>query len=144
MTHITTQNHGQLITSSTYWGSEYEQAGKLFVSCNAGAVRLLVPAALRDMIEAARQCRYAILSRGPWPAADLLDAVEILFEDGSDSPFAIHLSPESFDVLPAEPEPGREWLLTIWDNKKGRPHKSVERPCHWRRVAKLPCLKPWE
>ena len=40
-----TTNHGPLILSSTFWGSEYDQTGKLFVSVNAGAIRLLVPAA---------------------------------------------------------------------------------------------------
>lgn len=144
MSVILTTNHGPLILSSTFWGSDYDQAGKLYVSCNAGAIRLLVPAAKRELIEEARKCRYAILSRGPWLVMGLEDAVEILFEDESDSPYAVHLSPESFDMLPAEPDGGREWVLSVWDLKKGKPHKAVERKCHWRRVPQIPWLKPWE
>ena len=48
---IETVNHGPLILSSTFWGSDYEQAGKLFVSVNAGAIRVMVPRSQRGMIE---------------------------------------------------------------------------------------------
>ncbi len=141
---IETVNHGPLVLSSTYWGSEVEQAGKLWVSCNANALRLLVPRTDRELIEAARQSQYAILSRGPWPEKGLQDAFEILFEDGSDSPFALHLSASSFDRLPEDPVAGQEIVVSIWDLKKGKPHKAVERRCHWRRMPSIPWLKPWE
>lgn len=141
---IETVNHGPLILGSTYWGSEYERTGKLFCSTNAGAVRVLVPRGGRAMIEECRPSRHVVLSRGPWPEMGLDEAVELMFEDGSDAPFAMQLSPESFDLLPAEPEPGREWTVTLWDLKKGKPHRALERRCHWRRVPKIPCLRPWE
>jgi hypothetical protein len=141
---IETVNHGPLIVSSTYWGSEYEAAGKLFCSVNAGAVRVMVPRAGRAVIEECRSSRHAVLSRGPWPEMGLVDAVEILWEDGSDSPFSLHLSNESFDLLPGEPEPGREWTVSLWDLKKGKPHKALERRCHWRRVPRIPWLRPWK
>ncbi len=140
---IVTKNHGPLIVSSTYWGSEMEQAGKLYVSVNAGAVRVLVPAKRRALIAECRGSKYVVLSRGPWPAAGLADAAEILFEDGTDTPYALHLSPESFDLLPDEPPAGREWVLALWTAKKGKPHKSLERRCFWRRVLEIPWLKPW-
>lgn len=140
---IEVTNHGPLIVASNYWGSEYDRGGKIFASVNAGCIRLLIPSAHRTMIEECRSSKYAVLSRGPWPEQRLADAVEILFEDGTDSPFALHLSPTSFDMLPAEPEPGREWTITLWTAKKGVPHRGLERVCHWRRVASLPCLEPW-
>lgn len=138
---IETVNHGALIVSSTYWGSEMERAGKRYCSVNAGAIRLLMPASLRAEVEEMRTSKQVILSRGPWPANGLPEAVELLFDDGSDSPFVIHLSPESFDLLPAKPAAGREWVLSVWDRKKGRAHKALERPCHWRRVPVIPWLK---
>lgn len=141
---IEVHNHGPLITSSNFWGSDLDRAGKLFCSVNAGAIRILVPASQRAMIEECRPSRYVVLSRGPWPAQGLPEAVEILFEAGSDNPFVLHLSPSSFDLLPAEPPEGQEWIASLWDLKKGRPHKSLERICHWRRVPQLPWLKPWE
>lgn len=144
MSIIEISNHGQLITATNYWSLPMEAAGKVFCSVNAGAIRVLVPRVHRRIIDEMRRgSKYAVLSRGPWPAMELADAVEIMLEDGSDDPFALHLSPESFDLLPGEPPKDKEWTLTVWDQKKGRPHKALERICHWRRVAQLPWLKPW-
>lgn len=140
---ISVTNHGPLIAETNYWGSAIEQAGKLYVSVNAGAVRLLLPRRLLHLVGEMRSSRHVILSRGPWPAMKLPEAVELLFEDGTDSPFSLHLSPESFDVLPAAPEPGLEWVLSVWVDKAG-PHKALERRCYWRRSARLPDLSLWQ
>ncbi len=37
-------------------------------------------------------------------------------------------------------------VMTVsrWERGANEPHKALERPCHWRRVAKLPWLKPWK
>jgi hypothetical protein len=139
---LTIENHGQLVTASSYWGSEQERAGKLHVSCNAGAIRVLLPGSMRPLVNELRPAEYAILSRGPWPGV-CAEGVEILWEDHADRPHAWHLAPESFDLLPAEPNAGREWTITLWDARKGRPHLCLQRPCHWRRVAKIPCLESW-
>lgn len=141
---IRIDNHGQLITGTNYWELAVEEAGNIFVSCNAGAIRVLVPRVHRRIIGDMRSAKYCVLSRGPWPAMRLAEAVEILWDDLTDDPFALHLSPESFDCLPAEPPAGQEWICSAWDLKKGRPHKAVERVCHWRRVERLPWLAPWK
>ena len=141
---ITIHNHGPLILSTNYWDSELTQAGKLWVSINAGAIRVLLPPQLYGMLSDMRTAKECILSRGPWLEQDAPDGVEILWDDGSDSPFALHLTPASFDMLPAEPAKGREWICSTWTSKDGKPHKSLERICHWRRVPKIPCLLPWK
>lgn len=142
--HITITNHGQLITNTNYWELAVEEAGKIFVSCNAGAIRVLVPRVHRRIIEDMRAAKCCVLSRGPWPDMQLKEAIEILWDDLTDDPFALHLSPESFDLLPAPPPLGQEWICSTWDIKRGRPHKAVERVCYWRRVPQLPWLKKWE
>jgi hypothetical protein len=139
---IETHNHGPLIVASSYWGSAIEAAGKFFASVNAGTIRVLVPRTQRAVIQECRAARYAILSRGPWPDQHLEEAVEVLWEDGSEAPYCWHWSPETFDALPGEPEPGRQWVIALWDLKKNAPHKAMERPCHWRRVPRLPWLEP--
>lgn len=143
MAIITTSNHGPLIVSSTYWDSASEEAGKVWVSCNAGAIRILVPRVHRRIIHDMRMAPHVVCSRGPWPEMGLAEAVELLFDDGSDAPFALHLSPESFDAMPAEPPAGQSWIVSVWDIKRGKPHKACERPCHWRRVEAIPCMRPW-
>jgi hypothetical protein len=96
------------------------------------------------MLDDMRTSRDVVLSRGPWLAMHLEEAVEFLFDDGSQSPFALHLSTECFDALPSEPSKGREWTVSIWIWKEGKPHKAMERICHWRRVERLPWLKAWK
>jgi len=147
MSTIEIQNHGSLILATNYWRSELAAAGKFYCSVHAGAIRLLVPSAQRASIEEMRAAQYVVLSRGPWPDRGLLEAVELLFEDGSEEPFALQLSPESLDRFPVEPPSGqlndRGWVFSVWVEKKSRPHKSVERICHWRQVPRLPWLQPW-
>lgn len=139
--YIVVENDGPRIVSSTYWGSSWERSGYLYVTLNDGTVRMLMPRGSEAIVkDLARGCRYAILSRGPWPDRDVPEAVEILFEDGSDTPFSFHLTPESFDVLPKEPPAGREWRLSVWTHG---PRCAGEWPCRWRRVPRLPWLKPW-
>jgi hypothetical protein len=141
---IHVENHGPLIVSTNYWDLDMARGGKVFCSVNAGAIRILLPPQHRPALNAMRGAEYVILSRGPWPEARTEHGVEILFDDGTDEPYLLHLTEKSFDMLPAEPPPGREWILTVWDLKKGRPHKCLERPVRWRRVPRIPWMKPWK
>jgi hypothetical protein len=136
------ENDGPDIRTTNYWETDPAAAGLVYASCNAGAIRLLLPPAKEpDIPDMTRGVEYVILSRGPWPAQGLPEAVEILFEDRSDSPYALHLSPESFDLLPAEPPEGREWRLGLWT---AGPRKRADLPVRFRRVQSLPWLRPWE
>ena len=140
--HLSVANDGQAITATNYWQSEIEAAGKFFLSVNAGAIRLLVPRSRVAMVEEVRGAEYAILSRGPWPAGGTDEAIEMLWEDHSDTPYSLHLTTASCDLLPAAPEPGRQWTLSVWTLQDRAPQKATEHVCHWRRVAQLPWLKP--
>lgn len=144
MSILQISNHGPLITRTNYWGSEHERAGKIIASVNAGAVRLLIPRKHAEIIGDLRTAKQVIISRGPWPAERVDDAVELLFDDGTLNPFAFHLSANSFaDFLPGPPKPGQEWIVSVWVQKKMKPHKALERPAKWRRVDKLPDLSSW-
>jgi hypothetical protein len=143
MIAIRVTNHGPLLLSSNYWESELAAAGKLFVSVNAGAIRILLPPQLYGDLADMRSAPECVLSRGPWPAERQREAVEIMWDDGSANPYALHLTPASFDSLPGEPMLGREWILSVWTKKDSSPHKALERRCHWRRVVRIPCLEPW-
>ena len=80
---------------------------------------LLPPVRYAD-IEEMRGAEYCILSRGSRQGQD---AVEIMWEDHSDSPYSLQLTAESFDMIPAEPPAGREWILTVWTYG---PYKALE------------------
>lgn len=141
---LTIANHGPLILSSDYWGSEYDRAGVLYLSINAGAFRLLLPAGWEREVDEMRSAKLAVVSRGPWPTQRRSDAIEILFDDGSDNPYAIHMDIRQCDRLPLDSEQAAQWVLSVWTApRRGKPHKALERPAQYRRVDKLPCLEPW-
>lgn len=65
-------NDGPEIVTANYWQSEYARAGNLYISCNAGCVRVLVPPVHRGMVD---ECRSPPLAKGE--PDSLLRAVEI-------------------------------------------------------------------
>jgi hypothetical protein len=137
-------NHGGLILETNYWQLPPIPGELLRVSINAGAFRVLLRPQAESALADMRTARECVVSRGPWPAAGLADALEILFDDGSADPFALHLQIESFDRLPPDSDAGKEWLLSVWTRPRrgAAPHKALERPCWYRRVPSLPWLKP--
>ena len=143
MNHLIIENHGPLIVSTNYFDTDAAIAGKVYCSVNAGAIRILVPDSQKAIVSEMRSAKYVILSRGPWLAEKVAEAIELLFEDETESPYCLHLTAASFDLLPAEPETGREWIVSVWVRKDGQPKKVLERPCKWRLVKAIPCLKPW-
>lgn len=142
--NIQIENQGQDIISSNYWGSDIEKQRLLFLSPNAGAIRLLVPrnyeAELQDMT---KDCDYVIVTRGKWNGAE---AVEILFENHSHTPYSITLTADSCLMLPGNPGSDRQWGFAIWtlDETTNRPIKRYAFKSKWRRADELPYLRPWE
>jgi hypothetical protein len=139
---ITVENDGAVILRSNYWTSDLAEAGKVFVSVNAGAIRVLLPRDRWGDLYAMRSSNYCVLSRGPWPAEGKPEAIEIMWDDKSDAPYCLTLSPESFDMLPAAPAIGRRWICSVWVEQNSTPHKSLERICHWRHVEDMPPAWP--
>jgi len=137
---ISITNHGPLITATDYWGSGYAASGKMILSPNAGAIRCLMPPVMYAILGELRQCPYAIVTRGLWNGQE---AIEILWEDHSDCPVVWHLTAESCLMLPGDPGADK-WLISCWVQRRGMPHKAIERPCHWRRTDTLPYMHPLE
>jgi hypothetical protein len=142
---IRIENDGADILNTNYWETEHAARGFYFLSANAGAFRLLVPDS--QIAETAEwlSAREVIVSRGTWPDAGKSDALEILFEDYSESPYSIHLVSEQMDRMPLDTDRDRKgtparWKFTAWSSKE----KILELPCRYRIVKKLPCLKPWQ
>jgi hypothetical protein len=129
-------NNGQKIESTNYFDSDHAMRGLFYLSTNAGCVRLLVPDVQQAAIQEFKAAEYAILSRGPWPEQSRSDALELLFEDFSDSPYAIHMVIEQRDVLP---DGKGYWELAVWT----REGKCFECPLKFRKVERIPCLLPW-
>ena len=91
---ISVGNIGPEIASTDYWDSDQAQKGLMHVSPNAGVLRLLVPPkwerVLPDMRTGKRvTLENSIVRRG---------AVDIVFEDGTQSPFFVSLDRKQFSV----------------------------------------------
>jgi hypothetical protein len=144
MSIITIENDDQKIVSTNYWMSEYSRAGKIYCSINARAFRLLIPPRLESAIlKEMRTGRYCIITRGEHRQFRR-EMTEFLFEDGSETPFSIHLSIEQTDrLLPASDAMRSDLTLTAWvPDYAGKPSCALAMPAKLR-IAPLPCLKPW-
>lgn len=133
------ENSGRSIASTDYWQSEAARAGYCYLSWNAGAARLLVPDACKHFLPEMRAAKYVIVSRGPWRDQGGRDALELLFEDDSDSPFCLHLVAEQTDRLLPEDNQGGGFVVTAWT----REGEEFSLPGRYRVVAEIPCLEPW-
>lgn len=133
------KNDGQHIVSTDYWDSKHARAGYFFLSWNAGAARLLVPDSQQTALRVIQTAREVIVSRGPWNDQGGRDALEVLFEDGSDSPYCIHLVAEQCDRMLPEDNQGGGFVVTVW-TRKG---EQLRLPGKYREVPSLPCLEPW-
>lgn len=149
MTIIETRNHGPLVASSTYWGSEEEREGKYYLTPNAGVFRLLVPRGRSAQVAEIRTAKEVVISIGAVTHPGQLglplgkQMSEILFDDRTDDPFVLNLSfPEQWERQPLEADFSLFFEFTAWEDRRGTPHKIISRPCYLRR-ADIPCLKPW-
>ena len=133
------QNQGQRIIETDYWDSEYAQAGYFFLSWNAGAARLLMPDSQKGSLRHMRGAKEVIVSRGPWIAQGGRDAIELLWEDGSNRPFCLHLVAEQCDrILPATDQ-GASFVVAVWT----RSGQKQRWPGKYRMVDQIPYLKQW-
>lgn len=134
------ENDGPAIRTTNYWGSEADRVGAMHLSPNAGAFRLLLPSGWESAIAEMETATVVVVSRGPMQGRD---AIELLFDDGTADPFAVHLGAGQCTPLPVAADAGRQFVLTVWTNRRGKPHQSLSRPAWYRIVPRLPWLKPW-
>ena len=140
------ENHGPLIIRSNFWDLP-ETTEKYLVSVNAGAFRLLLPRSMEGFLEDMQVARGCAITRGPWPNSPrgrIADAAEILFDDATDNPFALHCESQTFDHMPLPSDVAGEWVLTVWTApRRGKPRQALSRPCRYRLASHIPWLKPW-
>jgi hypothetical protein len=131
---ISVSNDGPKVVDTNYWSSDLARRGMLYLSVNAACIRLFAPSALNagDLTGVTE----VIVSRGRVSRGD---AVELLFEDGSNTPFVITLSVGQCDRLPASSDQGRALKVALYQNGQC----VREWPARYRIVKRLPCLAPW-
>lgn len=117
---LTVENDGPAIKSTNYWQTEAAKQGLFLASINAGRIRLLVPNIMRrSLLADTKQATEVIITHGvmDWSAVGIVrppsEAYEVMWEDGSDAPYSLHLAPETFDRAP-EIDPSRRFELSIY------------------------------
>ena len=136
-------NDGAEIYYTTFWETFLAKEGLIYLSINAGAMRLLVPEAQEDILTDIGGVEYFIATYGKMEGLDgrLHDAVELLFEDNSDTPYVLHLGMNQTDRSPGNADYGRiDVPITLWT--KG-PNKAGSFFRRLRRNDRLPFMKPW-
>jgi len=127
-------NHGPAVTSTDYFDTQRAQQGYFFASWNAGALRLLVPdnqlAAVAEMATA----KNVAITRGRMAGRE---AYEILFDDETDTPFALTIDAENSDRHVGQESHGRHLDVHVYT----RDGSAGVWPGRFR-VAALPCLQP--
>jgi len=136
---FTIQNRGQGIVETNYWDSDMAKEGILYLSWNAGAARLLVPDSMKSYIREMKTAKYVIVSRGYWINVDGRDALELLFEDDSDSPFAIQLSSDQCDRMLPQSDHCPQFAVSVWTSEG----MVLKKPGKYRVVDEIPCLQEW-
>lgn len=129
-------NDGPDIEATNYFHTPHARNGFLFVSWNAGALRLLVPDSMLAVLAEMRTGKIAVVTRG---LLERRDALEILFDDETANPYAVHVLMEQCDRIIPDSESGRRILVAAW----GRYGKLAEWPGCYRTAEHLPCLDPW-
>lgn len=109
---IKIKNDGPLIAATDYWHTDHAAQGLCYLSGNAGAWRLLVPDMAETLLAEMRTGKSAFIEPSLSAPAQALD---IVFDDGTDSPFALTIDRRQIDRA-VSPGPSR---LTVWTRLGG-------------------------
>lgn len=129
------ENDGGDIAETNYFDSPMASAGMFFMSGRAGVVRLLVPDTQVHRLAEMKTGKLCVLTSGIYRGQP---SIEVLFDDGTNTPFVLFLSTNQSDFHVATDR--ARTTLTAWT----RNGKVGEWPVHQRVSRQLPNLQPWK
>jgi hypothetical protein len=133
---ININNDGQELVDTNYWQTPFAKDGLCFLSWNAYAARLLVPKASEALLTEMVGSSFVIISSGIWMGHK---ALEIFFEDNSESPFSIHIMEAFTDRILPPTSHGNSFTFSVWTEAG----KQLAFEGKYRVVNFLPCLEAW-
>ena len=138
---LTIANKGPLLVETNYWESQLAQEGCFFLSVNAGAFRLLIPRqcenALPDMTT---NVSHVVISRTQYEPLPRTVVLELLFDDGSEQPYALGLSMPQLDRLAPKSDDKRRVRCALYVNRDG-PKLVFETDAFFQVVPHIPWTK---
>ena len=81
------------MVATNYWESEHARRGYVYMSANAGAWRLLLPASSAGQLPEMRTGKSVLIEKNTAGGK----AWDIVFADGTESPFCVILGQTQFD-----------------------------------------------
>lgn len=134
-------NRGPALVETNYFEHELADKGLFFLSANAGAVRLLMPHLQLKALPDMKAAKSVVLTTGRMQGAEPV-MLEIMFDDETDSPFALYLSvPQQVDLLPAPTE--QDFPFIVYGPEGPAVTELYRTRAHFRRGRHLPDLRPW-
>ena len=117
---------------------DFEAAGKFLLSFNACACRVILPRVLEHWIAEMETGEVVHVTREPWRDAGGVDALRLMYDDGSENPFTLWSALDGvIDTLPSPEDHGRADLVsTVWVLRRGQPHRSLIRPATYEDLRK--------
>lgn len=91
------ENNGPVVRSTNYWESSFAKAGGLYCSANAGVIRLLVPRQHERFIPEMQSGYEVLVTQGRSEYTQKPNALELLWDDGSDAPFSMQVGARQHD-----------------------------------------------
>ena len=141
--HIT--NNGPEVISTNFWDKYFLPGKAYYVSINAEAFRLLIQKKAEFLIpQMTENVTEVIITEGEFEGHPY--SFELMFEDGSPTPFALHTGSEVFQTLPGPRYyiKERTYVFSVWKaGPNNEPIKCLELPARLRKTKKLPYMKPW-
>lgn len=139
--------HDGRVATTSYWRTVGAREGMYYLQWSPAGAHLLVPRlCLSDTLDM-MLCKEVVISSGCMPEfVDRGEVYEVMFDDGSDAPFAIHMdaddfsSKDSIDRSQWAPEHGSNLTIEVV------PEVGVDRftkICRYREVDLLPSRAPW-
>lgn len=107
---ISISNNGQQITSTNYWETTSARKGLCFMSLNAGEIRLLLPDASLDLLPEMQTGKRITIEH----SMSSSQCVDIVFEDGTDTPFFIALDKRQMDF---KMKKGTKHPFAVWGSQ---------------------------
>lgn len=105
--------------------------GEIYLlSFNAGACRVLLPREYELWIADMQTAVIVHITRQPVARLGLSDGLQLMFDDGTETPFMLHSALDGvIDVLPNPEDHGRiDLICTVWIFRRGKPHRSLIKP----------------
>jgi hypothetical protein len=132
-------NDGARLVETNYWQTDNARVGLMFLTTNAGCTRLLVPPSqVHSIPDMTRNVREVVLTRGEWRGTP--GCIEVMFEDGSSSPFCLHIDPKQQDRRWLPSNEGKRWRFAIY-TEAGKVADFSR--CFMRTRPTLPYVEPW-